>query len=52
MHMGPLEVLLNLKLVFRPQLSADDVGRVVDRLETRIRDRYPEVRRIYVEAGL
>lgn len=52
MHMGPREVLLNLKLVFRPQLSADDVARAVDRLEARIRERYPEVRRIYVEAGL
>jgi divalent metal cation (Fe/Co/Zn/Cd) transporter len=52
MHMGPREVLLNLKLVFRPQLSADDVGRAVDRLEEHIRERYPEVRRIYVEAGL
>ena len=52
MHMGPREVLLNLKLVFRPQLVADDVGTAVDRLEARIRERYPEVRRIYVEAGL
>ena len=52
MHMGPREVLLNLKLVFRAQLSADEVAGVVDRLEARIRERYPEVRRIYVEAGL
>jgi len=52
MHMGPREVLLNLKLVFRPHLSVEDIAGVVDRLEARIRDRFPEVWRIYIEVGL
>jgi cation diffusion facilitator family transporter len=51
MHLGPREVLLNLKLVFRPEMSLDDVSTAVDRLETRIRERYPEIWRIYVETG-
>ena len=51
MHMGPSEVLLNLKVAFAADLTAPQVAVVVDRLEAEIRDRHPEVRLIYVEAG-
>lgn len=51
MHLGPREVLLNLKVIFRPEMSLDEVTVAVDRLEARIRGRYPEIRHIYVEPG-
>jgi cation diffusion facilitator family transporter len=49
MHFGPHEVLLNLKLRFRDHLSTREIGEAVDRIEKEIRDRRPEVRRIFVE---
>lgn len=52
MHMGPREVLLNLKVVFGEGLSARSAATAIDRLEEAIRTRFPEVRRIYVEAAL
>ncbi len=50
MHLGPHEILLNLDLQFRPDASASEVETAVDRLETSIRDQYPDVRRIFLEA--
>jgi cation diffusion facilitator family transporter len=51
MHFAPQDVLLNLKIHFRDDLSARDVEEAVDRLEQRIRDRHPEVKRIFIEPG-
>ena len=51
MHMGPSEVLLNLKVAFAPGLTAPQVAAAVNRVEAEIRDRHPEVRLVYVEAG-
>ena len=50
MHLGPEEVLLNLDIQFKESLSASEVTTAVDRLEKSIRTRYPEVRRIFIEA--
>lgn len=50
MHFGPHDVLLNLDVRFRPELSSEQVMAAVDRLEQAIRSRYPEIRRIYIEA--
>lgn len=50
MHFGPREVLLNLDVRFRAQLSSEQITAVVDRLEEGIRRRYPHIRRIYIEA--
>ena len=50
MHLGPHEVLLNLEVTFRPELSAAEVAAAVDRLETAIRHRHPDVQRIFIEA--
>ena len=50
MHMGPEDVLLNLGVEFRRDLTAADVERAVDEMERAIRDRYPQVRRIFIEA--
>jgi len=50
MHFGPSEVLLNLDVRFRPELSSERIMSVIDRLEQAIRGRYPEIRRIFIEA--
>lgn len=52
MHMGPTDILLNLKVRFVPGLSSLESGRAVDRLEQAIRTAHPEITRIYVEGGV
>jgi len=52
MHFGPDRVLVALDLTFRAEMSATEVARAVDEIETDIRRRHPEVERIYVEAQL
>ncbi len=50
MHFGPNEVLLNLDVEMEPHLSSAEVAAAVDRLESKIRQKHPEIKRIYVEA--
>ena len=50
MHFGPDEVLLNLEVHFQPHLAATELSAAVDRLEHTIRDKHPEIRRIFIEA--
>ncbi len=50
MHFGPNEVLLNLDVQFRSALSAKEVAEAIDRLESSIRKRHPEIKRIFIEA--
>jgi len=50
MHFGPDEVLLNLDVRFRSGLSSETIMGVVDRLERGIRERHPEIKRIFIEA--
>ncbi len=50
MHLGPDEVLLNLDVQFKAELTSKDVMMAIDRLERNIRTTYPEVKRIFIEA--
>lgn len=50
MHFGPDDVLLNLDVQFRAELSGSELVAAIDRLEQKIRADYPEVKRIFVEA--
>ncbi|NEV62605.1 cation diffusion facilitator family transporter [Thiorhodococcus minor] len=50
MHLGPKEVLLNLDIRFKQGLSNASLMSAVDRIEQAIRARYPEIRRIFIEA--
>jgi cation diffusion facilitator family transporter len=50
MHFGPDEILLNLEVHFLHSLSAPELTAAVDRLERTIRDKHPEIRRIFIEA--
>ena len=50
MHFGPVDVLAVLSLDFENALTANDVETVVSGIERRIKQEYPVVRRIFVEA--
>jgi cation diffusion facilitator family transporter len=50
MHFGPEQVLLNLDIEFRPELSAAEITAAVDRLEAGIRKDRPNIKRIFIEA--
>jgi cation diffusion facilitator family transporter len=50
MQLGPHNVLLTLDVVFREGLGAADHAAAIDRLEQRIREKHPDVKRIFIEA--
>lgn len=50
MHFGPEQVLLNLDIEFRHDLSASEITAAVDRLEAGIRKERPSIKRIFIEA--
>jgi cation diffusion facilitator family transporter len=50
MHFGPKEILLNLDIQFRKDLTAAELESAVDRLEKKIRDKHPDVKHIFIEA--
>ena len=51
MHFGPNEVLLNLEIEFRKDISAVDLVAAVARVEESIQAEYPDVQSIFVEAA-
>ncbi|MFY9826785.1 MAG: cation diffusion facilitator family transporter [Thermoanaerobaculia bacterium] len=50
MHLGPDEVLLNLEIDFRPDVTAAQITAAIERLEHDVRERHPEIGRIFIEA--
>jgi divalent metal cation (Fe/Co/Zn/Cd) transporter len=50
MHLGPDDVLLAFDAEFRNDLAAEEMSRAVNRIEQAIRERFPEVGRIYIES--
>ena len=50
MHLGPDDVLLNLSLDFASDLSADQVEAEIAAMERQIKSKYPQVRRVFIEA--
>ena len=50
MHFGPNDVLLNVSLDFADRLSSAEVESTVSVLERRIKDLFPEIKRIFIEA--
>lgn len=50
MHFGPNEVFVALSLDFEDSLSAGEVERIVTRIENKLREAYPEVGQIFIEA--
>ncbi|HET6567885.1 MAG TPA: cation diffusion facilitator family transporter [Rhodothermales bacterium] len=50
MHLSPDEILLNIDLQFNGQLTSEEVEGAIDRIERRIRQAYPDVKYIFIEA--
>ena len=50
MYFGPHTILLAMDLSFRPNLSAIEVEESIDRLEEKVRSRYPKVKHIFIES--
>ncbi len=50
MHFGPDQVLLNMELRFRPDMTAEEVGRALDAFHRRVQEAFPFITRIFVAA--
>ncbi|MEY8099301.1 cation diffusion facilitator family transporter [Falsihalocynthiibacter sp. S25ZX9] len=50
MHFGPQEILLNVSIDFSDKLTSGEVQDRVSALEHSIKDRYPDIKRVFIEA--
>ena len=50
LHMGPENVLVNLSVDFQNDISAERVEKVICELDQAIKERFPLVKRVFVEA--
>lgn len=50
MHTGPEDIIVNLDVEFRNELSASEISSAVDRLERAVRDADPRIKQIFIEA--
>ena len=50
MHMGPDYILVNIAVDFRDDVAAGDIERTIAELDARIRERFPKVKRVFIEA--
>jgi cation diffusion facilitator family transporter len=49
-HIGPADVLVNLSIDFRDDMTSSEVEAAISDMEQRIKARYPTVTRIFIEA--
>ncbi|BAY16516.1 cation diffusion facilitator family transporter [Nostoc sp. HK-01] len=50
MQLAPQEVLLNLEIQFAKNLTGEEIALTVERLETKICQKHPEIKQIFIEA--
>lgn len=50
MHMGPQFILLNLSVDFEDTVSAGNLEKAIAELDREIKQKYPRIKRIFVEA--
>ncbi|MDF5734371.1 MULTISPECIES: cation diffusion facilitator family transporter [unclassified Nostoc] len=50
MQLAPQEVLLNLEIQFSQNLTGEEIALTVESLETKIRQKHPEIKQIFIEA--
>jgi cation diffusion facilitator family transporter len=50
MHMGPDFILLNMSVDFRDGITADELERTIGDMDRAIKQRFPQVKRIFIEA--
>lgn len=49
MYVGPEDVLVTFDVAFAPDVPATDVAAIIRRIEQAVRERFPRVRRIFLE---
>ena len=50
MHMGPADVLVAISIDFRDELELEDVEKSIYDIETAVKEQFPEVKRLFIEA--
>ncbi len=51
MQLGPHQILLNMEVTFNKDLSPSDIGRLIDELEQKIQQKYPEIQEVFVDVA-
>jgi cation diffusion facilitator family transporter len=49
MYMGPYKLLINLGVIFKPNLTSEQIHEAIHRIERDIQGAYPQCTRIYIE---
>jgi len=50
MHLSSQDILLNLSIDFKDQLTSQEVEREVSEMEREIKEKFPEIKRVFIEA--
>jgi cation diffusion facilitator family transporter len=50
MHLGPADILLNISLDFKDAMSSGNVEETISALETKIKNKFPQIKRVFIEA--
>lgn len=50
MHLGPQDILLNISLDFEDGISSIEVEETISRMEGNIKNQFPEIKRVFIEA--
>jgi len=50
LHMGPSYILVNLSIDFHDQIKADELENVIAQLDTQIKQTWPTIKRVFIEA--
>ena len=51
MYLGPADAILALDIAFHDHLTAVEIEQAVERLQTAIKGKYPEFKRVFIEAS-
>jgi divalent metal cation (Fe/Co/Zn/Cd) transporter len=50
MHLGPHDVLVNLSVYFKNDVTAGQIKEIIAEIDTNLRKAHPEVTRVFIEA--
>jgi cation diffusion facilitator family transporter len=52
LQLGPNDVLISVKLEFNPKLTSVAISRLINNIEKKIRDKFPDVKQIFIEPDI
>jgi len=50
MYLGPKQILLTIRVSFVPDITTEQLEAAIDRLERHIREAFPDIKHIFIEA--